>query len=204
MRAEAFSPRKSAQVAAYYAIKGGGRINGLKVMKLMYLAEREFIARHDMPMLFDKLVSMEHGPALACTLNYINGEEDSPEWNGFVADRENHDLGLSVASISLDDLDELSCAEFEVLSAIWDKFGFYDKSDLRIYTHNNCPEWENPGESSRPIPYPRLLRYLGKDNADRVAEEIEAMHAMAKSFVDAEYIYSSSEISGLNTIWAAE
>ena len=59
---DGYKARKAAQVAAFFAIKSGGTVNVLKLMKLMYLSEREFISRYDVPMLFDRLVSMKNGP----------------------------------------------------------------------------------------------------------------------------------------------
>ncbi|MGO9743193.1 MAG: Panacea domain-containing protein [Roseiarcus sp.] len=188
-----FDPRKSAQVAAFFALKNGGVINVLKLMKLMYLSEREYVNRYDLPMLFDKLISMRNGPAMSDTLNFINGEEESGAWSEFVSDRESHDIGVSRRDLTEIDLDELSDSEIEVLNDTWAKFGHLGKWELRDYTHKYCPEWEDPGDSSRIIPYQRLLRYLGRENAERISEEILAMRAMAENLARADNFQSNSE-----------
>jgi cell division GTPase FtsZ len=60
-----------------------------------------------------------------------------------------------------------------------------DKWALRDYTHKNCPEWEDPGDTSLVIPYERLLKYLGKDAAsERIAEEISSIRQMARYLAD--------------------
>jgi Protein of unknown function (DUF4065) len=57
-----FNVKKAAQVAAFFALKQGGQIHVLKLTKLVYLSDREFMDRYDIPITGDKLVSMDHGP----------------------------------------------------------------------------------------------------------------------------------------------
>jgi uncharacterized phage-associated protein len=180
-----YNPRKSAQVAAYFALRSGGQVNILKLIKLIYLAEREYISRYDFPMLFDRLVSMRNGPVMSETLNFVNGESEAVEWSEFVSDRENHGVGIVNGDLQVGDLDEFSDADVEVLNLIWDQFGHMSRWELVDYTHKNCPEWEDPGDSSSLIPYERLLRYLGRDNAEHIASEISAMRLMAKHLANA-------------------
>ena len=180
-----YNPRKSAQVAAYFALRSGGQVNILKLMKLIYLTEREYISRYDVPMLFDHLYSMRNGPVMSETLNFINGESESTHWSEFVSDRENHEVGVVKEALRIDDLDEFSDADIEILDMVWGKFGHLSKWDLVDYTHKHCPEWEDPGDSSSLIPYERLLRYLGRENAEHIAGEISAMRVMAKHLANA-------------------
>ena len=64
-----FTTRKVAQMAAYFAECSGGTINILKLIKLMYLADRESMHRHGTPISFDRFVSMDHGPVPSQSLN---------------------------------------------------------------------------------------------------------------------------------------
>ncbi len=78
-----FSARTVAQMAAVFADKQGGMINILKLVKLLYLADRESLQKHGNPISFDRLVSMDHGPVLSRTLNLICGAvggESGAEW----------------------------------------------------------------------------------------------------------------------------
>ena len=102
---------KAAQAAAFFAIKSGGVINVLKLSKLMYLAERESMRRYDEPMFFDGLASMPDGPVASITLNFINGENMSPEWSSVVGARIGYDIPLARKNITIDDLDHLSRAD---------------------------------------------------------------------------------------------
>jgi len=165
-----FNVRKAAQACVFFALKEQGQINVLKLAKLIYLADRRFMEKYDCTMLNDRLVSMPHGPVNSMTLNYINGMMVDNEWDTFIAARERHMLGVSGPHVTLGDLDELSAAELECLEETWSAFGHLDPFALRDYTHQHCPEWEDPHGSSNPIPYARLFKFLGKAE---VAEELE-------------------------------
>jgi uncharacterized phage-associated protein len=177
-----YNVRKAAQVTAFFAKKQGGAIPVLKVAKLLYLADREFMSKYDFPILFDHLVSMPHGPVTSMTLNYINGmEEQRDSWGDFVEARAGNTLGIARPDLSEDDLDELSNAEVHILEFVWDKFGHMTPWQLRNYTHQNCPEWEDPNGSSNPIPYERVLKFLGKEHSSDIAHEIDSLRSLDKS-----------------------
>lgn len=177
-----YNVRKAAQVTAFFTKKQGGTIEVLKLAKLLYLADREFMSLYDFPILFDYLVSMPHGPVTSMTLNYINGmEENRDHWNDFVVGRERNTVGLVRQDISFDELDELSDAEAHVLDTVWDKFGHMSAWDIRNYTHKHCPEWEDPQGSSSPIPYERVLKFLGKEDSTEIANEIDSLRSLDKS-----------------------
>lgn len=179
-----YNVKKAAQVAAFFAIKEGGEIEVLKLAKLIYLADREFLNRYDSPILYDRLVSMPHGPVNSLTLNYINGMiQDRENWDPFVSDRSGYRVGLRIDNLQQEALTELSRAEIAVLSDIWSQFGHLHSWQVRDYTHFNCPEWVDPDGSSNPIRYERLLECLNKD--PRIAESIEEDRALAESLDEA-------------------
>lgn len=178
-----FNVRKAAQVAAYFALKSGGAINVLKLVKLIYLANRRFAERYDHPMLNDELVSMDHGPVNSMTLNYINGTQiERDAWDEFVDARAGYDIGLASATLTIDALDEFSRAELEVLDETWASFGHYSNYQLRDYTHKHCPEWEDPHGSSTPISYEKLFRHLNKKNFEELAADVNTEREISKAF----------------------
>ncbi|WP_432284132.1 Panacea domain-containing protein [Aminobacter sp. BA135] len=169
-----YNSRKAAQIAAFFAMREGGNIPALKVVKLIYLAERSFMDAYEASMLNDQLVSMEHGPVNSITLNRINGSgDDGREWAEFVTDREFHRISVANKVMTEEALDELSRAELKVLGSTWDKFGHMDQWEIRNYTHDHCPEWEDPDFSSHPIPYSRVFKFLGKENPEELDKRIQ-------------------------------
>lgn len=177
-----FNVRKAAQVAAFFALRQGGQINVLKLTKLIYLSDRKFMERYDIPILGDRLVSMDHGPVNSQTLNYINGTAESQLWDSFLSDRAGHMVGLAHNGITEESLDELSDAETDVLREIWGQFGYMDRYAIRDYTHANCPEWEDPHGSSTPIRYAQVFKFLGKRASSELEDRILSERHIASHF----------------------
>ncbi|MEL5876055.1 Panacea domain-containing protein [Cereibacter sphaeroides] len=169
-------------MAAFFAMREGGSINVLKLAKLLYLADREHLNRFDMPVLFDQFVSMDHGPVTSTTLDYVNGyQEDRANWDTFITDRSGYSVGVATGTMSTEDLDELSDAELDTLEAVWGQFGHMSRYTVRDWTHDHCGEWEDPHGSSTPIPYERVLKFLGKEHHAAIAQEIESVRSLSKS-----------------------
>jgi len=161
-----FNEKKAAQVAAFFLHRAKGQLEILKLMKLMYLAERASYQKFGEPLIGDKLVSMDNGPALSITLNHMNrfvpSEQDG--WEAWVSDRNNYLVALKKEITDpKEELLQLSDAELEVLESVWKEFGQLGSFELADLTHKICPEWEDPHGSSLPITRSRLLRSLGFD-----------------------------------------
>ncbi len=180
-----FDPRKAAEVAAFMLHRAGGRLPVIKLIKLMYLAERESLITFGEPLIGDRLVSMPHGPVLSMTLNQMNGDGDIAAqqlWDSWIDARENHEVSLKAAhglKTPETDLLSLSESDFEVLQSIWSQFGHWDKWVLRDYTHTSaCPEWQDPEGSNLPISYERLLEVNGKSITQTQAT-LQRLHEQA-------------------------
>ena len=94
----AYNAKKAAQTIAYLALKNAGNpLEVLKALKLVYLADRESIARYGFPIQDETRVSMPLGPVNSKTYSYIQGEQeqDVADWSAYLQDRENHMLALA-------------------------------------------------------------------------------------------------------------
>ena len=177
-----FNARKVAQVVAFFARQQGGSINVLKLTKLVYLADRRNMQKFDFPITGDNLVSMDHGPVNSITYSCIGGmESDRGDWETFVTDRTGYEVGLAGEFTDLQ-LDELSDAELETLHEVWSEFGSMGKYALRDWTHKNCPEWEDPKGSSASIPFSRVFKYLGKEDAEYLEQTIRTDRKLRQIF----------------------
>lgn len=161
-----FNERKATEAAAFFLLKARGSLDLLKLMKLLYLAERESFKRFGESITNDSFVSMRHGPVLSIVLDLINGFYDGStgHWSKWISDRANHKISINKKYSALDpeeDLLGLSDSDVECLSAVWEEFGGMNTFDLVEYTHTHCPEWENPGSSSLSISVPKMLQALG-------------------------------------------
>ena len=162
-----FNEQRVAQMAAYLLNRAKGRMKYLKLMKLLYLTDRESMKRHGHPISGDRYVSMEHGPVLSHTLNLINGAVKFEErgWGHWIADEADYALSLK-RKVSRAVLDELSDADLDVLEHVFNKFGKVNQWDLVKYTHRYCREWRDPNGSSVPIPYEEIFKALNRTPAE--------------------------------------
>ncbi|MCY3787767.1 MAG: Panacea domain-containing protein, partial [Gemmatimonadetes bacterium] len=134
-----FRSRKAAQICAYFATQSEGTIEKLKLIKMIYLAERKYLFAHHHPMLFDEFYSLPHGPICSSTLNGINGTLGDSFWDEYIA--RNGNIVVAVKAVARDDLDEISDAEMAVIEEVWEEFSKMTASQIRNYTHDNCSEY---------------------------------------------------------------
>lgn len=159
-----FSEVRVAQMAAYLINKSGGTMKYLKLMKLLYLADRESLDRYGDPISGDHMVSMKHGPVLSQTYDLIKAGGDNPAegWEAWIAGQPNYAVASTRPLATRDDFDELSDADLEILNKIWGQFGHMNQYHLVDYTHDNCSEWVDPCGSSFPIAPEAVFLALGK------------------------------------------
>jgi uncharacterized phage-associated protein len=155
-----FKEKKTTQMAAYLLHKAGGSMPHLKLMKLMYLADRFLYERCERPMTGDVAVSMDHGPVLSATLNLMNGNKKSDFWRSFILPIKNNELSLAT-DISSIKLGNLSRGDREILDDVYELYGRKSVWEVRDATHE-FPEWEDPKGSSRPIAVSAILAAVGK------------------------------------------
>lgn len=161
-----YTDRKAAQIAGYFLAKGGQRMAYLKLIKLMYLADREAMLRFGRPISDDLHCSMPHGPVLSRTLNLLDGQRESDEWSQWIRAVEDYDVALVKDATNRDVFDEISNADMAVLDAVWTRFGRMNKWELRDWTHHNCAEWVDPNGSSRTISSDAIFRAVGRTAAE--------------------------------------
>ncbi len=174
-----FDIEVAGQMAAWFLRKEGKPMSRRKLMKLLYIAERTSIEENNYPILGDALFSMDNGPILSLTYDYMKetGSKDNG-WNKWVSG--------SPSKLSLkreydpEDLDLLSGATLEVLEKVWDQCGQMTQRKIVKYTHE-FPEWEDPHGSSKKIKYENLLVALGYgEKSKEFAEELEAQQQVNK------------------------
>lgn len=168
-----FRSRKAAQLCAWFAIQSQGCIEKLKLVKLIYLAEREHLTVFEDSMLLDEMYSLPHGPVCSGTLNGIDGRIHQKTWDEFLA--RNGNIVVAVKSFGRDSLDELSDEEIEIAQKVWAKFKFMTSSQIRRYTHTHCAEYTEVTSGRIPISFEEILLAVGSENSSFIQDEISAM-----------------------------
>lgn len=168
MMALRYREDRATQAAARLLHLRGGTMAYLKLMKLLYLADRKALVDLGRPITYDRFVSMEHGPVLSQTLNVMKGKVDAPYWSLYISPADDHEVHLLT-----DDppREKLSRAEEAILDSVFAEYGHYERFALRDFTHT-FPEWHNPGQSSMDISLHEML--TGQGLSDDAANAIEA------------------------------
>ncbi|WP_373080985.1 Panacea domain-containing protein [Zhongshania sp.] len=174
---------KTAQTAAQFIMLAGGSIPHLKLIKLLYLADRASLIHSGHSISGDKFVSMPHGPVPSGTLNILNGYCPDTDWDTLISDKADHTVSLKVETPPTD---ELSQYDASMIQETWDRFGPMNKYELRDWTHDNLPEWKDPNGSSLPINIGDIL-FQGANSPEEISE-ISKEHAV---FDEVDRIFAS-------------
>lgn len=159
-----FDERKTAAAAAVLLREAGGRMKYLRLIRLLYFADRKSWEQFGRPITGDHYLAMRLGPVLSQTLDLIKLPPETGPWAEMIETRpEDHLVVLKREP----DLGPLSDAEIDILKEAHNLYLTSDRWKLSDLTHT-LPEWKDPGESSNPIFPEDILSALGKDE-----EEIE-------------------------------
>ena len=150
----------------------GKRMSRLRLVKLLYIADRESIAETEVPITGDSVVAMKHGPVLSQTYNLIKGETFAAhDWERYFRSS-GQDVELEVDP----GFERLSRYDIRKLRTVAERFRDENEWDIVEHTHQ-FPEWlENYVEgTSRPISATDVLEALG------MSEDAPEILAEAKS-----------------------
>ena len=155
-----FAPIKIAQAAGVLLkAEPTKRMGRLRLLKLLYIADRESLVERARPITGDKPVAMDHGPVLSQTYNLIKGRDfASPEWDKYLRTE-----GRDVELIEDPGVGKLTRYEITKLQEVSARFTESDDWTVAEITHA-FPEWaKNRPEagSAKPIPLDDLLDATG-------------------------------------------
>jgi len=165
-----FNGQKAAQAAAYLLKLHGSRMNYMKLIKLLYLADRAMLVRQGHTITGDTMVSMKCGPVLSNVCNLIKRDpftSIAPEWSDHITEpTPTYEVELKSES----PIDELSEFEVGLLDKTYEQYGKMNEWQLVDHTHNHLPEWKDPGKSALPIQPEDILR--AENVSDNKIEQI--------------------------------
>ena len=166
-----FNERRATEAAAHFLRLRGGRMSYLKLIKLLYLLDREALLRWGRPVTTDRYVSMDNGPVVSRIYDLIR-EEPAPGtdriWRHYISAPEEWEVAL----LAEPETDELSRSEEALIEEIFAKFGNMNRWDLVRVSHE-LPEWQDPNGSAIPIEYRDILRAGNKTESEIAAVEAE-------------------------------
>jgi len=174
-----FNERKAVAAVGILLKKAGGQMSYMRLVKLVYAADREMMREIGQPIVGGHYFSLPHGPVTSEVLDLakhaplpVLGELWAKHF-----ERENYDLKLTVDA----DLGPLSRAEEEVLDKVWELYKHLDQFQLSEVFHRAFKEWCDPGKSRKEIRPEDILLAL-----DKTPEQIEDARetAVEQAFLD--------------------
>ena len=164
-----FKERKTSQLASLILRRAGGEYDMYKLLKILYMIDREALRRWGHPVTYDAPYSMKSGPVPSHTYDIIKGVRPGETWNMLFNEREpSYNISLKTDCLQFDELSE---AEIKLANEIFGQFGHLSGPQLKAITHA-FPEYEEQdGNSSRPIDFSLILETAGWDE-DEIEEAI--------------------------------
>ncbi|MBN8691251.1 MAG: SocA family protein [Armatimonadetes bacterium] len=180
-----FSESKAAALAAHILRMAGGKMEYLKLLKLMYLCERESLKAISTSITGDNFVSMKHGPVMSGTYDLIKGN-----WEWFEHDTWEKSIHRDKYIVSVvSDIDVsvyLSPFEIEIATDIWNRFKSVDKWEIVKWMHDTFPEWRETN-SRIAINLEDIYKAVGVSDEDvaRRLHFIQGLSAFERLLADA-------------------
>jgi uncharacterized phage-associated protein len=170
-----YREKKTIEASSFLLSKLSGEMPYIKLIKLLYLADREFVKLKGRTISGDQHFSLPYGPILSKTLDAIKSQD--PEWSEHIGvDLESKVVWLTTPV----DPEELSKSEIQVLEVIVNQFGQMSWPDLVEYTHS-LPEWKEPGgkQKRQQISISDIARAVG--HSEERVQEIVASEQDSKA-----------------------
>ena len=171
-----FQPEKAVAVMGYILARLGPT-DRVKLMKIIYLADREHFIRTGIPITGDRQCAMDYGPVPSQCLNLLGDASPLPRDYVF---RYLH-LNFRVELREPPAFDLLSDSERAVLDDVTTRNGPTDVWKLVRETHK-LPEFAESfvEGTSRPIPYERIAAHSNNENRFRHGRMVISAEAGAR------------------------
>lgn len=179
-----YKPIKARQLAAgFLRMTPAHVMNYTKLLKLMYLADRERLLANGSIITGDHFFSLPYGPVLSNVLDCIRCQVRDQDWLAHFKTQ-----GYDIHMTSDPGNDELCRLDDEIIQRLYRKFENYDWRAMIHYCHDSLPEWQDPGKSSLPIEYREILELSGKSH-----DEITAIEELATENLSIDYCLEAED-----------
>jgi uncharacterized phage-associated protein len=179
-----FNEKKATQAAARLLKRQaqGDKMSYMKLIKLLYFADREALLRWGSPITTDTYFSMKRGPVLSRIHDLITegAAPDEPSfWEEHIQPCGDHEIKL-VKDPSNGELSEI---EEELLDEVFTRLGHLSRWEMVEEAHK-LPEWKDPQGSAIPIDIRDILRAGQKSTQEieAISKELEAAEHVHKLF----------------------
>jgi uncharacterized phage-associated protein len=178
-----FNLEKTIQaIAAFLHFHGSKEMSYLRMLKLLYLADRESLRETGRPITGDRVVAMEHGPVLSSVYDLIKGEHTGwSVWSKFLGKK-----GYRIELLQDPGNGVLSKYEIGKLRVMTERYADQNEWDLVEIVHA-LDEWKknDPGKSSKPIPFEDILEAIGRcEDKEAILQDARDQAAFDRFFAE--------------------
>ncbi len=176
-----FNIKKAIASAAAILERQGGKDSMFFLVKKLYYADRTALMNWGNSITGDELVSMKRGPAVSIIYDLLKNKgtkENLALWNEAF-----QRSGNTVSLKNHPNTGVLSLREKEALEKARRTIDGIHNIPIYLWLHDNCPEWQDPGDSSYPI-YPETILKLAHksdeeiQSLERANEEIRSLNRL--------------------------
>jgi len=184
-----FNLQKATEASLQFMRRHGGRINVMKLIKLIYILDRVSIEKRGIPVVGGTYFSMQNGPVTSELLDLINAGElagdDDSRWEKFISDRKNHEIAIR-ASAQLEQ-EFLSDYEIGLIDEIFAIHGGKSQWELRDWCPERGAEWTPLQNGRQNIAIEDIAKSVGytEEAIARVSEETQETNLLAFAFARA-------------------
>jgi uncharacterized phage-associated protein len=155
-----FLLERALQASAYLPQFDGKRMAYLRLLKLLSIADREWLAETGESIMGDRACAMEYGPVLSNVYDFIKGNgSKAGVWDDQIPSE-----GYAIELVADPGRGELSKGIVNTLTEVTGRYRQLDDWGLAVRTHES-PEWAQhfrPGGGSSSIPWQDILEAQGK------------------------------------------
>lgn len=135
------SSEKITQVINFFARLSGNKINKLKLIKLIYFADKYHLRKYGRTITEDEYWAMDMGPVQSTVKDIIDNSSYLSDYEKEYRNKYIHKNENTVSSKNDVDEDVLSDSDIEAIKLVWDRLGKLSKKELIDKTHKNA-EWK--------------------------------------------------------------
>jgi uncharacterized phage-associated protein len=156
-----FDSTRTTQATAILLKSSNGVLSRMRLLKLLYIADRELLAETGRTLTGDLAVAMNYGPVLSHTYNLIKGVSHSPsDWDGFI---QTH--GREVVLKGDPGQGQLTRREVDKLDELVQRFRNVSTSGISAYTHGFSEYVKSfVPDTSTPISWDDVLKATGNED----------------------------------------
>jgi uncharacterized phage-associated protein len=188
-----FHFERTLQASAYLLRLDGKRMAFLRLLKLLYIADREWLAETGESITGDRACAMKYGPVLSNVYDLIKGDgSKAGVWDDHI-----HKDGYVVVLVADPGRGELSKGIVSKLTEVTERYRQLDDWELSERTHE-FQEWTrhySPEGGTAPIPWQEILEAQGKAAMISAVERDEAARQVFDDVLSAHGSKSASPSS---------